>query len=73
MTYEFNGQQFDSAKAWSAAFPAFGRHFWKYVVAGAKNPTEVEVMAYRNNAAGAKRSKASARARMTGKLRSIVG
>lgn len=69
MTYEFNGQQFDSAKVWNAAFPAYGRYFWKYVVAGAKTPTEIEVMARKSNQAGAVRSKAAGKAM---KLRRIV-
>lgn len=52
MSFEFMGQQFTSAKAWSATFPAYGKHFWKYVKAGAKTPTEVEKMAYDANQAG---------------------
>lgn len=62
MSHEFNGQQFTGAKAWALAYPAFGRHFWKYVVAGAKNATDIEVMARKSNAAGLKRASIAGRA-----------
>ena len=52
MSYEFNGQQFTSAKAWSREFPGYSRHFWKYVKAGATTPTEIEQMAYEATKAG---------------------
>jgi hypothetical protein len=72
MSYEFLGQHFTSCADFSREFPAYGQYFWKYVVAGAKTPTEIEVMARKCNAAGAAKSRKSARERMGGKTQRIV-
>lgn len=71
MKHEFMGQMY-GARDWERAFPAFGRNFWKYVVAGAKTPTEIEVMAYRSNAIGAAKSRKAGRERAVVKARRAV-
>lgn len=57
--HEFMGKQFSRCADFSREFPAYGQYFWKYVVAGAKTPTEIEVMARKSNQAGATRTKAA--------------
>lgn len=56
---EFNGQQFESMKEWARAYPAYGRHFAKYIKRGAKSPQEIEQMAYEAQCAGIKKRDAA--------------
>lgn len=43
---EFNGETFTGEKAWAAAYPAYGRHYWPLVKAGARTTMELEQAIY---------------------------